>query len=76
MHSQKFILSLACFFASIQFAVSDAAQWKAGWKPATSAQTDLLAAKGLAQLKAYYAANGAQGNCTLENVTVRREWYA
>jgi hypothetical protein len=78
MQTKGLLFSLACLFASIQFAASDSTTllgWKAGWKPAPSPQTDLLAAEALVKLTAYYAANGAQGNCTLDNVSVRREWY-
>jgi hypothetical protein len=78
MRTQNFIFYLAFIADSIQFVASDATAalgWKAGWTPASAIQTDLLAAEALAKLTAYYAANGAQGNCTLKNVSVRREWY-
>lgn len=74
----KDLFSLAWIFASVAFAASDATAifgWKAGWMPAPSVKSDLLAAQALVKLKAYYAENGAQSNCTLENVAVRREWY-
>jgi hypothetical protein len=78
MQPKDFLLSLTWLLTSILFAASDASAalgWKAGWKPAPSIQTDLLAAEALGKLAAYYAAHPAQGNCTLENASVRREWY-
>lgn len=40
-------------------------------------ETDVLAAAGLAKLGLHVATNGYPNakNCTLENVSVRREWY-
>jgi tyrosinase len=45
---------------------------------ATFMETDILAAAGLAKLGLHVALNGYPNpkQCTLENVSVRREWYA
>jgi tyrosinase len=45
--------------------------------PASTANTDVLAANGLLNLAVYeleQALQGKQGSCTLSNVAVRREW--
>jgi hypothetical protein len=66
MYTLCFVFLLACFLDSISFA--------SAWVPAPTTKTDLLAVEALAKLTAHYAANPTQGNCTLENVAVRREW--
>jgi hypothetical protein len=79
MHCRGVGFLFAWLFASIQFVAGDANAaalgWKAGWTPAPSTKTDLLAAEALRKLKAYYAGNHMPGNCTLENAAVRKEWY-
>lgn len=44
---------------------------------ATFMETDILAAAGLSKLGLHVALNGYPNpeKCTLENVSVRREWY-
>ena len=47
------------------------------YTPASTSQTDALAAKGLLNLAVYHeqeAMSGVQNSCSLQNVAVRREW--
>lgn len=47
------------------------------YTPASTTQTDLLAAKGLLNIgvsQIQLAVKGQLGSCTLANVAVRREW--
>lgn len=44
------------------------------WTPASTINTDRLAAIGLGKLAVYEATHG-NGHCTLANAAIRREWY-
>ena len=44
------------------------------WLPASTIQTDILAAKGLVNLAFYELTNPPSGSCNLLNAAVRREW--
>jgi len=68
METLRLFFLFASFLASVQLAAT--------WTPAATPKTSLLAAEALAKLTAYYAAHPTQDNCTLENVAVRKEWYA
>jgi tyrosinase len=55
-----------------------AASAASAYTPASTAQTDLLAGKGLLNLaisEVEAAFSGQKSECTLQNVAVRREWY-
>lgn len=47
------------------------------FSPASTCKTDALAAKGLENVAAHQAklpSNGTEGDCTLANAAIRREW--
>ncbi|TVY44172.1 Tyrosinase-like protein [Lachnellula occidentalis] len=46
----------------------------ATYTPASTANTDQLAANGLSNLATWAAAGNLNGTCTLQNAAVRREW--
>jgi hypothetical protein len=45
------------------------------WKPASTVDTDILAAAGLVKLGVWEALHGV-GNCSLANAAIRQEWYS
>ncbi|KAF8851192.1 tyrosinase [Acephala macrosclerotiorum] len=65
-------------FQSSVWAPVLAASAAVAFTPASTVQTDILAAKGLLNLAAYEfeqaVAGQKQGSCSLSNVVVRREW--
>lgn len=75
MHQRSF--RVWCAFALLAAGhVSADLGWKAGWQPANTWKTDLLAANGLIQLAEYEVFSGQrQANCSLANAAVRRDWY-
>jgi tyrosinase len=46
----------------------------AAWTAASTTQTDILAAKGLINLAIYEKAGHSQANCSISQVSIRKEW--
>ncbi|TVY52368.1 Tyrosinase-like protein orsC [Lachnellula cervina] len=61
-------------FSSVILAPLFALSTVAAYTPASTANTDQLAADGLSNLATWAADGNLNGSCTLENAAVRREW--
>ncbi|TVY16990.1 Tyrosinase-like protein orsC [Lachnellula arida] len=61
-------------FSSVVWAPLFVLSTVAAYTPASTANTDQLAADGLSNLATWAADGNLNGSCTLENAAVRREW--
>lgn len=67
-------LNINMRFSSVILAPLFALSTVAAYTPASTANTDQLAADGLSNLATWAADGNLNGSCTLENAAVRREW--
>ena len=67
-------LSIRCVSADTD-SYTNPLGWKAGWFPADTSKTDILATNGLIQLAKFEQSN-PPAPCNLATAAVRREWYA